>query len=268
MFVKLLSGDLITLDATSLEETRRQLSDRLSMPRRLLKLIDPDTGEEAAAQKEMLYLFCENSPSGDTIPIEVWWAWEFSENVYELFEPVGSSFRPKYSPEEFEVLVKDKSYRFTEFSPRSRMSVFRSLVGFMICRVSPVFLMDYLPRLQKHHYAEEKNVVNKLLCGSHMNMRKIEHYSEEDADEMLYYVCKAVIPRFDLSIGGIDTLHNTINLRTPRTLSYFVEREPVTEEVYTTLLRETAYRVEKGKCSKDVQEQIEKIFPLKLIDCS
>ena len=260
MFIKLLSGDLLSLDTQSLDEARQQLSDRLLLPRRHFKLIDPDTGEEATQGKDVLYLLLENQPSGDIVPIEAWWEWSFSDSVYELFEHVGSSFRPIHSPEVFEEVVRDKSYRFTEYSPRSRMTVTRNLVGFMICRVSPVFLIDYLPRLQKRHYDEERNVVNKLLCAAHANMMNREYYTEEEADEMLYYVCRTVIPRFDLAIGGMETLHNAVVRNTPRTLSYFMEREPVAEEVVVRLIREVDYMVKKGKYSKEVRDQIEKYF--------
>jgi hypothetical protein len=234
MFVKLLSGDLITLDAHSIEEARQQLCDRLSKPHRHLRLIDPETGEEAENTKEMLYLLISCAPSGDTLFTEEWWDWKFSSNVYELFEPIGSTFRPKHSPEEFEELVRNNRYIFTEFSHRSNTTVRRKLLGFMICRVSPVFLIDYLPRLQKQHYNEERNCVHKLLCAAGTNMFNIERYSEDDVDESLYYLYKTIIPEFDLSVS-IESIYKAIRMNLCRVFGYFLDRETVSEEMYIKL---------------------------------
>jgi hypothetical protein len=157
----------------------------------------------------MLYLVVSASPSRNTIKTDL----QFSRDVEELFEPVGSCFQPKHSPEEFQQIVKGKRYIFAEFSSRSNMMVCRTLVGFLICRVSPMFLLDYLPRLQKLHYEEEENCLFKMLCASRMNMLKTEGYSEEEADEELYYLFKAIIPAFDLAIEeNLDTVFSAVLL--------------------------------------------------------
>jgi hypothetical protein len=143
MIIKLLSGDLISLDTQSIEEAANLLRDHLFTSK--IRLVDPDTGEEAVEPKDLLYAY---SLAGDIVikTPEPWWpSYSGHENLFERID--FYTFRPILSPKEFKEAVSGK------LLPINGSFSTDSLAAFMMDTLHPLY-SDYLLLLDIEHYLQ------------------------------------------------------------------------------------------------------------------
>jgi hypothetical protein len=211
MFIKLLSGDLIELDCSTLKEIKSRLADLTDTPSLYLTLLDPDTGEVVTSpDAPTAYLYSrKHDVSASDLS-----GWNVSQRTspglvfYEcaLFTPIGfRRVKPALDASEFKAAVHGKSIQIQESIDDEVIGDY-PLAFFMIDYLDPAFLLEYLPLLDEEHFTGTESFIfteSPTKAGDplfHLLTNKYLDGHREQDEELLLLLFRRIIPRFHLPI--------------------------------------------------------------------
>ena len=209
MFIKLLSGDLIELDFSSLKEIKSHLSDLTNTPRRFLKLINSETGLEILDHtSDVVYLYSskydisEDAADPQCCPQPAQMNSEFTE--CSLFKPLGfRRVKPSFDLNEFREAICGKNINIQESLEEEVIGDY-PLAMFMIDYLHPAFLLDYLPLLDLEHFGQKCQIHYRYTRGDpifHLLTQKFFDNHREEDEELLLLLFKRIVPKYNFHIN-------------------------------------------------------------------